>query len=115
MQIVGKLIQLLPVQTGTGKNGEWKKQDILIETESQYPKKVCISIRGDKINLASLELGKTLTIEFDAESREFSGRWYTELKAWKIEVNGQGANSPNKLATAEPLELPEDEDGDLPF
>jgi hypothetical protein len=115
MQIIGKLIQLLPVQTGTGKNGEWKKQDILIETESQYPKKVCISIWGVKINLASLELGKTLTIEFDAESREFSGRWYTELKAWKIEVNGQGANSPNKLATAEPLELPEDEDGNLPF
>ena len=115
MQLTGKLIQMLPIQAGTGKNGEWKKQDIIVETESQYPKKVCISIWGDKINAQQLELGKTLTIEFDAESREFSGRWYTELKAWKIEANGQSNNAPNKLATAEPLQLEDDDDGGLPF
>jgi hypothetical protein len=44
MQLTAKLTNLLPIQTGTGKNGEWKKQDIIVETEGQYPKKVCISI-----------------------------------------------------------------------
>jgi len=116
MQLIGKLIQLLPLQTGMGKNGEWKKQEIIIETDGQYSKKVCIAIWGDKINAQQLEIGKTLSIEFDAESREFSGRWYTELKAWKIDANGQGSYTPNKLATAEPLQLPEDDDdGNLPF
>lgn len=50
MQLTAKLNQLLPIQTGSGKNGEWKKQDIIVETDGQYPKKVCISIWGDKIN-----------------------------------------------------------------
>ena len=49
MELTAKLIQLLPLQTGTGKNGEWKKQDIIVETEGQFAKKVCISIWGDKI------------------------------------------------------------------
>jgi hypothetical protein len=76
---------------------------------------VCVAIWGDKINAQQLEIGKTLSIEFDAESREFSGRWYTELKAWKIDANGQGSYTPNKLATIEPLEVTNDDDGGLPF
>ena len=44
MQINGKLINLLPLQTGQGKNGnEWKKQEFILETSGQYPKKVCIT------------------------------------------------------------------------
>lgn len=86
MQLTAKLIQLLPLQTGTGKNGEWKKQDIIVETDGQYPKKVCISIWGDKINTQQLQVGKSLSISFDVESREYNGRWYTDLKAWKIEA-----------------------------
>jgi hypothetical protein len=115
MQLTAKLIQLLPIQTGTGKNGEWKKQDIIVETEGQYPKKVCISIWGDKINEQQLVIGNNLTIDFDIESREFSGRWYTDLKAWKIEVVGQSNTQANKLDEIEPLDLSEDKDDGLPF
>src|SRR3569832_774754 len=85
MQLTAKLIQLLPLQTGTGKNGQWKKQDIIVETEGQYPKKVCISIWGDKINESVLQVGSQLNVSFDVESREYNGRWYTDVKAWKIE------------------------------
>jgi Domain of unknown function (DUF3127) len=87
MQLTAKLIQLLPVQSGTGKNGEWKKQDIIVETEStQYPKKVCVTVWGDKINTSQLKIGSQLKIDFDVESREYNGRWYTDVKAWKIEA-----------------------------
>jgi Domain of unknown function (DUF3127) len=91
MQLTAKLIQLLPLQTGTGKNGEWKKQDIIVETESQYPKKVCISIWGDKINTSQLKVGNQLKVDFDVESREYNGRWYTDVKAWKIELAVAGS------------------------
>lgn len=84
MQLTAKLIELLPLQTGQGKNGEWKKQDIIVETDGQYPKKVCISIWGDKINESVLKVGNRLTIDFDIESRSFNNRWYTDVKAWKI-------------------------------
>lgn len=85
MQLTAKLVQLLPLQTGTGKNGEWKKQDIIVETEGQFPKKVCISIWGDKIKTDVLKIGAQLNISFDVESREYNSRWYTDVKAWKIE------------------------------
>lgn len=88
MELTAKLTQLLPLQTGTGKNGQWKKQDIIVETEGQYPKKVCISIWGDKINESQLKVGSLLNISFDVESREYNGRWYTDVKAWKIEAAG---------------------------
>ena len=91
MQLTAKLVQVLPLQTGAGKNGQWKKQDIIVETEGQYPKKVCVSIWGDKINDQVLKVGSMLNISFDVESREYNGRWYTEARAWKIEWTAEGA------------------------
>lgn len=88
MQLTAKLVQVLPLQTGLGKNGQWKKQDIIVETEGQYPKKVCVSIWGDKINEGLLKEGAMLSISFDVESREYNGRWYTDVKAWKVEPAG---------------------------
>ncbi|MFD2918752.1 DUF3127 domain-containing protein [Terrimonas rubra] len=93
MQLTAKLIQLLPLQTGAGKNGQWRKQDIIVETEGQYPKKVCISIWGDKINEAILKPGNQLTIDFDVESREYNGRWYTDVKAWRVDAASGGGNN----------------------
>jgi hypothetical protein len=85
MQFTVKLTQVLPLQTGNGRNGEWKKQDVIVETDGQYPKKVCVSIWGDKVNPQQLQPGALLKIDFDVESREFNGRWYTDVKAWKVE------------------------------
>ena len=88
MQLTAKLSQILPVESGMGKNGEWKKQGIIVETEGQYPKKICITAWGDKFNTAQWQPGLSLTIDFDLESREFNGRWYTDVKAWKIDPAG---------------------------
>lgn len=104
-----------------GRNGEWKKQNIIVETDGQYPKKVCISIWGDKINPAQLQTGNRLTIEFDLESREFNGKWYTDAKAWKIEVADAPAGMPGPMPQ-EPEPMPEPDfsapplsSDDLPF
>ncbi len=88
MQLTAKLTQLLPVQTGQGKNGPWKKQDIIVETEGKFPKKVCMAIWGDKVDVRHLQIGKQLNISFDVESREFNGKWYTDVKVFKIEAAG---------------------------
>ena len=115
MQLSGKLTQLLPIQTGSGKNGEWKKQDIIVETDGQYPKKVCISIWGDKINEGPLQIGNLLQIDFDIESREYNNKWYTDIKSWKIEVVvDDGSNSKTKFLTNE-TEHNAMEDEGLPF
>ena len=116
MQLTAKLVQLLPLQTGNGKNGQWKKQDIIVETDGQYPKKVCISIWGDKINESVLKAGSMLRIDFDVESREYNGRWYTDVKAWKVEP---AAGGPIDAAPEEDFHdtsyTSNDEETDLPF
>lgn len=114
MQLTAKLIQLLPLQTGTGKNGQWKKQEFIVETEGTYPKKVCISIWGDKIDESQLRIGNDLKIDFDIESREYNGRWYTDVKAWKIETAGTDAPKPSGNA-GKGITPPANEEDDLPF
>lgn len=114
MQITARLVQLLPLQTGNGKNGQWKKQDIIVETDGQYPKKICISVWGDKINESQLKPGNRLKIDFDVESREFNGRWYTDVKAWKIDVEG---SAPAATADDDPFgqSFTSDDEESLPF
>jgi hypothetical protein len=111
MKLTAKISQLLPLQTGSGKNGEWKKQDFIVETGDAYPKKICISVWGDKINPTVLVVGNELSIDFDIESREYNGRWYTDLKAWKIELvgAGQSENSTTSQRDTPPAEIDSDE------
>lgn len=104
MQLTAKLMQILPLQTGSGKNGEWKKQDIILETDGQYPKKICISVWGDKINEKQLVVGNKLKIDFDIESREYNSRWYTDVKAWKVEVVGATTGDEFVVPDEEPIQ-----------
>ena len=88
MLFEARLVTILPEQSGNGKNGIWKKQDIIVETDGQYPKKVCVSLWGDKFDKSLLQPGCRLAVSCDIESREFNGKWYTDVKAWKIERSG---------------------------
>ncbi len=90
MELKGKVIQILQPVTGMGKKGQWKKQEFIVETQAQYPKKVCLSAWGDKIDQFNLVAGEVISVSVDLESREYNGRWYTEARAWKIEKNGGG-------------------------
>ena len=120
MQLTAKLLTLLPLQTGKGKNGDWKKQDFIVETGDTYPKKICVSVWGDKINPSVLIVGNDLRIDFDLESREYNGRWYTDVKAWKIELVSAGKihdkNETQYPKIENTIESPLlDDNGDWPF
>jgi hypothetical protein len=93
MQVTGKIVSLLPMQTGTGRNGTWRKQEIILETEGQYPKKVCVAVWGERIDENQLRIGNNLKVDVDVESREYNGRWYTDVKAWRVEVVAAGATN----------------------
>ncbi len=115
MQLTAKLTQLLPIQTGAGKNGEWKKQDIIVETDGRFPKKICISVWGDKINNSLLQIGNLLKVDFDIESREYNGKWYTDLRAWKLEVVGANVPVASPEITTTDLSTLNSDDDVLPF
>lgn len=123
MEIAGKIVQLLPLQTGEGKNGPWKKQDFVLETDAQYPKKVCIAVWGDKIESDKLQVGNLVNVFFDVESREYNSRWYTDIKAWRIDMMPAGggaatdmSSSPMAASPAPPAFTADfSGDDDLPF
>jgi len=92
MEIVGSVVSLLPQQTGAGKNGQWKKQEFVIETPGQYPKKVCLSLWGDKVDECPLSIGDKITASINIESREYNGRWFTDVRAWKLVKNSTPVN-----------------------
>ena len=93
MEISGKIIELLPVKSGQSSNGEWRKQEYILETETQYPKKVCFMAWGDKIDQFNIKQGENLAVSIDLESRAYNGRWYTDVKAWKVSRDGEGADN----------------------
>jgi len=85
MEVTGKITNILPIQSGVGRNGnEWKKQELIIQTEEQYPKNICITLWGNTID-NNTKHGDKIKASVDIESREFNGKWYTTVKAWKIE------------------------------
>lgn len=124
MDFNAKLVQINEPITGEGKNGTWKRQDLIFETESQYPRKICVSVWGDRAinNPADIVIGNRLNVSFEIESREYQGRWYTDVRAWRIQpvANAMAAApAPAQEAPAAPYFPPstaqEEEKDDLPF
>ncbi|MGC3978225.1 MAG: DUF3127 domain-containing protein [Paludibacteraceae bacterium] len=120
MEISGKIIAVLPQTSGQGKNGIWRSQDYVLETQEQYPKKVCFNIFGDKIDKYPLAVGDVVEVSFDIESREYNGRWYNTIRAWKVEKNAVNATpiapEPISGSDANPFEIENPTTGDdLPF
>ena len=117
LEITGTLDKKLPVQSGSSARGPWKKQEFIVNTQEQYPKKVCISVWGeDKVkDLEKYQVGDKVKVAFNISSREFNGRWYTDLRVWRIEPAGGAAPAaPMPTVDDMPADL-EDGNDDLPF
>jgi hypothetical protein len=117
LEISGKIIELLAVKSGQSANGEWRKQEYVLETDGQYPKKICFMAWGDKIDQFNIKQGETLAVSIDLESREYSGRWYTDVKAWKVSRDGAERGDPGSFSdqgSYEPSSTSLDGD-DIPF
>jgi hypothetical protein len=124
MELSGRIIAVLPLQSGQGKNGVWKKQDYVLEynTNSQYPKRICFNLWGDKIDQFNIKESQELTVSFDVDCREYQGRWYNDIRAWRVVETAGAAGqsmpvSENVPPPFSPLDIPAetDETNDLPF
>ena len=123
LQIEGKLLQNLDVESGTSSRGEWKKQNFIIETVEQYPRKICIAAWTNSIPiLDTFQPGEMVLVSVSIESREFNGKWYTDVRAWRVQPKEAEAappmpdmppfgDEPSYAAPAQPMA----EVDDLPF
>jgi hypothetical protein len=95
-KVKGKVFDILPVQTGTSARGEWKKQDFVIETsDDQYPKKICFTLFNDKVDMIKgVGNNSEVEVSFSIESREYNGKWFSNVNAYKIDKPEQTAPAP---------------------
>lgn len=101
MEIKGKIIQKFDLQSGTSKAGNpWKKQNYLLETLDNYPKKIYFDFFGDRADQYPLNVGDMINLSFDIECREYQGRYYTDIRGWKAEKLDANAPAAQPVAAA---------------
>lgn len=123
MEFVGVVYRILPAQSGTSARGTWQKQEVVFEMPDEFSRKVCVTFFGDRAqDAASLQVGDKVNVSVNIESREYNGRWYTDVRAWRIQKvqPEQPAAAPipdlPPIETAEPaMAVGGDQFDDLPF
>ncbi len=124
MEITGKIIAALEPRGGVSARtgNSWKSQEFVIETHDQYPKKCMFRVFGeDRLNEMKIQVGEELTVSFDIDAREYNGRWYNDISAWRVtrgNVEPAAAAAPVNAAPAAapaPASTPADQADDLPF
>jgi hypothetical protein len=120
LQVKGNIQQILKPESGVSRAGkEWKKQEFVIETREQFPRKVCFTLFNDKASLIDgLSTGEEVEVSFNVESREYNGKWFHNLNAWKIDKpsNDNMPEPPPEFSIGDiPPEPEDDGSNDLPF
>ncbi len=76
---------LLPVVKGQSARGEWTKQEVIFEIPGEFSRKLCVGFWNDRaVDAAALRPGDRVALSVNIESREYNGRWYTEVRAWRM-------------------------------
>ena len=91
MEFEGKVIQILPATSGTSARGEWHKQEVIFEIPSEFSRKVCVVFFNKQSEVARMQVGAQYVVSFNIESREYNGRWYTDIRAWRLQAKQQEA------------------------
>ena len=97
MEFEGVVYKIMPVTRGTSARGEWQRQDVVFDYNDggQFSRKICVTFFNKESDVAKLREGETFLVSVNIESREYNGRWYTVIRAWRLqpkqaEVPGAG-------------------------
>lgn len=97
MEFEGVVYKIMPVTRGTSARGEWQRQDVVFDYNDggQFSRKICVTFFNKESDVAKLREGETFLVSVNIESREYNGRWYTDIRAWRLqpkqaEVPGAG-------------------------
>ena len=105
MEIIGKVVRLGNLVEGTSARGPWRKQELIIETEEQYPRTVCLICWTNQIDeIQKFAPGQTIKAQIEISSREFNGKWYTDVRVWRFDP--VGATAAPAAAPAQPMQQP---------
>ena len=90
MEVKGKLVKKLPVESGISKSEkQWKKQTVVVDTGAEYNPEIAITAFGDdKLkDLDKLSVGDDVLIKCNVSSREYNGRYFHNIDGWFFSKN----------------------------
>ncbi len=103
MEFEGTVYKILPLTKGTSARGEWQRQDVVFEmNEGSFTRKICVTFFNKPDDVARLHEGATYTVSVNIESREYNGRWYTDVRAWRLQPKQQETVPPTGPASEMP-------------
>lgn len=91
MEITGKITHILEARSGqSARTGSsWTSQSFVIEAIEpgrQFPTRCVFDVFGeDRLRQFNIQAGEVLTVSFDLDAREYNGRWFNSIRAWKVE------------------------------
>ena len=96
MEFEGTVFRIMPPTSGQSARGAWQRQEVIFDmkSQSQYPRKVCVTFFNKPEEVARLTVGAEYTVSIDVESREYTGKWYTDVRAWRIVPTVQAPPTP---------------------
>lgn len=109
MEITGKLLKGIDITEGTSARGAWRKGQFVLERDDEYRTKVAFITFSNEVieQLRPLQPGAAMTVTFTVESREFNGRWYTDLRcirvAQALAPNGTVPPQPSRIMPEQPM------------
>lgn len=98
MEFTGKVIWMGEKRQGTSSAGKaWAAQEYAVQDAmQQYPRTICFNVLGEeKIKEFNIRLGEELKVYFDINAQEYNGRYFNNVRAWKVE-------RPNAAQTMQP-------------
>lgn len=122
MEFEGVVYKILPPTKGVSARGEWQRQEVIFEMPQEFSRKVCVTFFNKESEVARLKEGVAYTVSVNIESREYNGRWYTDVRAWRIQPKAAQAPEMPPMPDMPPIaeepsyaSTPASEVDDLPF
>ena len=103
MEFEGVVYKIMPATTGTSARGDWQRQEVIFELPQEFSRKVCVIFFNRPSDVASLKEGKAYTVSINIESREYNGRWYTDVRAWRVQPKQEEATPAQPMPDMPPF------------
>lgn len=127
MEFEGTVYRIMPITKGTSARGDWQRQDVIFDYSDggNFTRKMCVTFFNRPDDVAKLREGARYQVSVNIDAREYNGRWFTDIRAWRLQPVVEQETAPQAAPTmpdlppltAEPTyaAAPAQEVDDLPF
>ena len=85
MELVGKIVEFTPIESGTTDKGTWQRRQVVIKTLDQNPQHVAFTAMGLRLEEVNKRtLNEVVRVRFGVSSRKVNDHWFNDIQLWEI-------------------------------